>query len=180
MGSCKSQELEGEELAKRVWVNGAIIVGAGPSGLAVAVCLSNRGIPFVILERGNCITSFWKNRTYDCLKLHLPKEFWELPLMGFPHNFPKHHFISYMESYASRFSVHPSPGSTKLFRVPSSTRVVGFGWFELVILCTFQRGFVVASGDNAEPVIPLIAGMDKFQGPVVHTSVYRSGSGYKN
>lgn len=131
MGSCKSQELEGEELAKRVWVNGPIIVGAGPSGLAVAACLS---------KRGNCITSFLKNRTYDCLKLHLPKEFCELPLMGFPHNFPKHHFISYMESYASRFSVHPSPGSTKLFRVPSSTRVVGFGWFELVILCTFQRG----------------------------------------
>lgn len=40
MGSCKSQELEGEELAKRVWVNGPIIVGAGPSGLAVAACLS--------------------------------------------------------------------------------------------------------------------------------------------
>ena len=34
-----------------VRVDGPVIVGVGPSGLAVAACLSKKGIPSVILER---------------------------------------------------------------------------------------------------------------------------------
>ena len=110
MESLKAQE-GGEEQVKCVWVHGPIIVGAGPSGLAVAACLSHHGVPYVILERTNCITSLWQHRTYDRLKLHLPKHFCELPLIPFPLHFPKYpsknQFISYLNSYASRFNIRP-------------------------------------------------------------------------
>uniref|UniRef100_A0ACD5VUA4 Uncharacterized protein n=1 Tax=Avena sativa TaxID=4498 RepID=A0ACD5VUA4_AVESA len=48
-----------------------LIVGAGPAGLAMAACLNQLSIPYVILEREDCSASLWHNRAYDRLKLHL-------------------------------------------------------------------------------------------------------------
>ena len=100
------QTFDPEDLFTRrcIWVNGPVIVGAGPSGLAVAAGLKDQGVPFIILERANCIASLWQNRTYDRLKLHLPKQFCQLPNFPFPEDFPeyptKFQFIKYLESYA--------------------------------------------------------------------------------
>nr|GMD18696.1 probable indole-3-pyruvate monooxygenase YUCCA9 [Ipomoea batatas] len=92
-----------------VWVNGPVIVGAGPSGLAVGACLKEQGVPFVILERADCIASLWQNRTYDRLKLHLPKQFCQLPKFPFPDHYPeypdKKQFVRYLESYAENFDL---------------------------------------------------------------------------
>lgn len=179
--SCKEQE-NLEEQAKCVWVQGPIIVGAGPSGIAVAACLSEQGVPCVILERSDCIASLWQNRTYDRLKLHLPKEFCELPMLGFPQTFPKYptkyQFISYMESYASHFNINPRFNQTVQsaeFDQSSEIWVVRTQGFQY-----FSPWLVVATGENAEPVIPRITGMELFHGPIAHTSAYRSGSEYKN
>ncbi|RDX65691.1 putative indole-3-pyruvate monooxygenase YUCCA4, partial [Mucuna pruriens] len=176
MGSCKDQEKE------VVHVHGPIIVGAGPSGLAVAACLSEHKVPFVILERSSCIASLWQNKTYDRLKLHLPKHFCELPLKGFPHTFPKYptkyQFISYMESYADHFNIRPRFHQTvqnAQFDKPSKLWLVMTHDFLYV-----SHWLVVATGENAEPALPRIPGIDSFRGPIAHTSVYKSGSGYKN
>ncbi|KAF8115866.1 hypothetical protein N665_0025s0309 [Sinapis alba] len=167
-----------EEKHSRIFITGPIIVGAGPSGLSVAACLSNRGVPSVILERTDCLASLWQKRTYDRLKLHLPKHFCELPLMKFPKNFPrypsKQQFISYVESYAARFNIKPVFNQTVekaefdvasgLWTVKTQDGVYSSTWL------------VVATGENAEPVIPDIPGLKRFTGPVVHTSAYKSGS----
>nr|CAN80184.1 hypothetical protein VITISV_015371 [Vitis vinifera] len=165
-----------------VCVHGPIIVGAGPSGLAASACLSEHGVPSLILERSDCIASLWQQRTYDRLKLHLPKQFCELPLYRFPEDFPKYptkqQFISYMESYASHFSIHPRfkqqvqrayfDPSCKLWKVQTQD-------FEYI-----SRWLIVATGENAEPLIPEILGLERFRGRVVHTSVYKSGSDFRN
>ena len=181
MGSPKEQEKD-QERAKCVWVHGPIIVGAGPSGIAVAACLSEHSIQCVILERSDCIASLWQNRTYDRLKLHLPKEFCELPLMGFPQSFPKYptkyQFISYMESYASHFNIHPRFNQeVESAEFDSSSEIWVVRTQDFVYISPW---LVVATGENAEPVIPRIHGMELFHGPVAHTSVYKSGSEYKN
>ncbi|KAK7320708.1 hypothetical protein VNO77_30428 [Canavalia gladiata] len=173
--SCKEEE-------KRVWVEGPIIVGGGPSGLAVAACLSQHGVPYVILERSNCIASLWQNRTYNRLKLHLPKHFCQLPLMGFPPNFPKYpskyQFISYMESYASHFSIRPIFNQTVRNAEFDSTNKL---WVVTTNHSVYlSRWLVVATGENAEPFVPGISGMELFRGPIAHTSVYKSGFNYKN
>ncbi|KAK4281355.1 hypothetical protein QN277_012861 [Acacia crassicarpa] len=66
-----------EDLFSRrcICVKGPVIVGAGPSGLATAACLREQGVPFMVLERADCIASLWQKRTCDRLKLHLPKQF---------------------------------------------------------------------------------------------------------
>ncbi|XP_022131440.1 probable indole-3-pyruvate monooxygenase YUCCA4 isoform X2 [Momordica charantia] len=179
MGSCKEQE---HDRRKRLWVHGPIIVGAGPSGLAAAACLSRNQIPSLILEKTDCIASLWQYRTYDRLKLHLPKQFCELPLMGFPENFPKYptkdQFISYMESYASRFSIHPR--FNQAVRTAEFDALSGFWRVSTQDTDYISRWLVVATGENAEPVVPEILGIHRFRGPVVHTSAYKSGSEFKN
>ncbi|XP_020098419.1 probable indole-3-pyruvate monooxygenase YUCCA4 [Ananas comosus] len=177
---------------KRVWVPGPIIIGAGPSGLAAAACLAELGVPSTVLEKSSCVASLWRHRTYDRLKLHLPKRFCELPLMGFPAGFPKyptkHQFVAYMESYAAAFGIAPRFGAEVVraerdaaagaWRVTTRLAAAGPGpgaeeeEEELV-----SRWVVVATGENAEPVgAEVISGIERFAGRVVHTSAYKTGA----
>ncbi|XP_074286386.1 putative indole-3-pyruvate monooxygenase YUCCA4 [Silene latifolia] len=177
--SCKTSE-------KLVVYEGPIIVGAGPSGLATSACLKKQGICSLILERSNCIASLWQQRTYDRLKLHLPNKFCELPLMGFPKNFPKYpskqQFISYMENYAKHFEINP------LFNqeVKKAEYDQGLGGWKVKTkdgfeeIEYFSKWLIVATGENAEPLIPEIQGIEKFEGKLVHTSMYKSGVEFSN
>lgn len=170
-----------------VLVNGPVIVGAGPSGLAVAAGLKQEGVPLVILERAPCIASLWQNRTYDRLKLHLPKQFCELPYAPFPPDFPeypsKRHFIDYLDSYATRFQIVPRFNESvlsatydracALWRVKT---VSACGAAAVEYIC---RWLVVASGENAEKVVPEFEGMHEFGGGVMHACDYKSGEFYR-
>ncbi|MED6224109.1 Indole-3-pyruvate monooxygenase YUCCA2 [Stylosanthes scabra] len=180
-------------VAPPIWVPGPIIVGAGPSGLAASACLKHKGIPSLILERHHCLASMWQLKTYDRLRLHLPKQFCQLPLMPFPNNFPsyptKQQFLAYLKAYAENFDIRP------LFRrtVLSAEFDTNFGGFwrvktrfnkgtkkkedeEEVVEEYSSRWLIVATGENAEEVVPQIEGMGEFEGPILHTSLYKSGS----
>ena len=167
-------------------MNGPIIVGAGPSGLAVAATLRKHSVPFTILERSDDIADLWTNRTYGRLRLHLPKVFCELPHIRFPPDFPsypsKHDFLRYLHSYADHFSIAPLFGravtkarfdaATKLWHV---TAVDGAGEVAEYV----SRWLVVASGENAEVVVPKVKGRERFAGEVLHSSEYKSGERFK-
>ena len=185
MGSCNKQEQEDElkqQQPKCVRVDGPIIVGAGPSGLASSACLSQHSVPSLILEKSDCIASLWQHWTYDRLKLHLPKQFCELPLLGFPRNFPKYptkdQFISYMESYASHFSIKPKFNQT--VEKAEFDHIRGFWRVHTQDHEYISRWVIVATGENAEHVVPSIVGIERFEGPVLHTSAYKTGSQFKN
>ncbi|PIA42623.1 hypothetical protein AQUCO_02000218v1 [Aquilegia coerulea] len=168
-----------KKVGRCVCVPGPIIVGAGPSGLAVAACLKEKGVPCVIIERANCIASLWKLKTYNRLHLHLPKKYCELPFMPFPAKFPtyptKEQFVEYLEDYVKKFDLEPQFNQTVesanydhslgLWRV----KTVGVKEFR------YSRWLVVATGENSEAVVPEIEGINEFEGPVVHTSSYKSG-----
>ncbi|XP_055831172.1 probable indole-3-pyruvate monooxygenase YUCCA8 [Solanum dulcamara] len=165
-----------------VWVNGPVIVGAGPSGLAVGACLKEQGIPFVILEKSDCIASLWQKKTYNRLKLHLPKQFCQLPKFPFPQHYPeyptKKQFIDYLESYARKFDINPMfnecvqfakyDQSCKLWRV----KTISPNGLEVEYICQW---LVVATGENAEKVVPNIEGLKEFGGEVIHACDYKSG-----
>ncbi|KAK8602532.1 hypothetical protein V6N13_057841 [Hibiscus sabdariffa] len=169
-----------------VYVPGPVIVGAGPSGLAAAACLKEKGVPSVILERSNCIASLWQLKTYDRLHLHLPKQFCELPLMGFPTHFltypTKQQFVGYLESYARRFGIRPRFNETVSRAEYDSAvgfwrvRSVGSKGKETEYVC---RWLVVATGENAEAVVPEFEGMGEFGGDIRHTSLYKSGEEFR-
>lgn len=141
----------------------------------------------------------WTNRTYDRLRLHLPKVFCELPHARFPPDFPtyptKHDFLQYLRSYAARFAVAPLFGRTvtrarydaeaSLWRVTavssSSSAAAGGGAAAETTTETeyVSPWLVVASGENAEVVVPTVKGRERFGGEVLHSSTYRSGERFK-
>ena len=176
-------------VSRCIWVNGPVLVGAGPSGLAISAGLKKQGVPFVVLERANCIASLWKNHTYDRLKLHLPKQFCQLPYFPFPDNFPEYptkvQFIDYLESYAKHFEITPrfneSVQSAKydetcgLWQVKTIS-TSGSNWGEVEYIC---RWLVVATGENAEKVVPEFEGLQDFGGSVMHACDYKSGESYQ-
>ncbi|GAV85162.1 FMO-like domain-containing protein [Cephalotus follicularis] len=163
-----------------------VIVGAGPSGLAAAACLKQKGVPSIVLERSNWIASLWQLKTYDRLRLHLPKKFCELPLMGFPSDFPtyptKQQFIGYLEAYAKTFDIRPRFNESVLHAEYDVTlgfwrvRCVGLKGEETEYVC---RWLVVATGENAEAVVPEIEGISEFGGDIRHTSLYKSGEDFR-
>ncbi|XP_041006799.1 indole-3-pyruvate monooxygenase YUCCA2-like [Juglans microcarpa x Juglans regia] len=164
------------------WVPGPVIVGAGPSGLAVAACLKQRGIPSLILERAACLASLWQQKTYDRLRLHLPKQFCELPFMPFPKSFPtyptKQQFVAYLEAYADRFEIKPVFNETVVSAKFDQVRA--FWRVQTKSLKNEEAEYaskwlIVATGENAENVVPQIEGMNEFCGTMIHTSAYKSG-----
>ncbi|KAF7150149.1 hypothetical protein RHSIM_Rhsim02G0183100 [Rhododendron simsii] len=171
------------------FVPGPVIVGAGPSGLAAAACLKQKGIESLVLERSNCIASLWQLKTYDRLRLHLPKKFCELPLMPFPQDFPnypsKQQFVDYLEDYAREFDIRPVFNET----VARAEYDSGAGYWR--VRCAgggggggeereyVSRWLVVATGENAEEVVPEVEGREEFGGSVVHTSGYKSGEVFR-
>ncbi|KAG0464102.1 hypothetical protein HPP92_020171 [Vanilla planifolia] len=162
-------------------VPGPIIVGAGPSGLAAAACLADAGVPSIVLERSGSLASLWRHWTYDRLTLHLPKHFCELPLMGFPADFPKYpskdQFISYLESYADAFGIKPRFD----FAVECAEFDPAIGRWRVRTRGEelLSRWLVVATGENAEPAMPDLPGLIKFSGEVIHSSEYKSGERYE-
>ncbi|XP_042380672.1 probable indole-3-pyruvate monooxygenase YUCCA9 [Zingiber officinale] len=171
---------------RRKWVNGPLIVGAGPSGLAVGACLRDHGVPFVILEKSDCIASLWQHRTYDRLKLHLPNQFCQLPKLPFPRDFQEYpskaQFIAYLEAYARHFKLHPQFNVA----VASAKFDDTCGMWRLRCRRTeteveyFSQWLVVATGENADCVVPEIAGMHEFfSDHLMHVCDYKSGDAFR-
>ncbi|CAO2207866.1 unnamed protein product [Urochloa humidicola] len=168
-----------------------LIVGAGQSGLAVAACLSLRGVRSLVLDRDDCVGSLWRKRTYDRLHLHLAKQYCALPHAPHPPAAPTYlpgaDFADYLDAYASRFAVR-----TRLRREvrsaafefdPAGAGGKGRWAVEAVDLATGRRELyaarflVVASGENDERFVPEVPGMEGFPGTVTHAAEYRSPEG---
>ncbi|KAM3195881.1 hypothetical protein ACQJBY_071838 [Aegilops geniculata] len=161
------------------------IVGAGPSGLATAACLSKLCIPYIIAEREDCIVSLWHKHTYDRLKLHIAKEFCELPHMAYPTDsptyLPKDQFLRYMEDYVKHFNICPKFNTSvescmynevrKCWVVTTHNKVDGPTMYA-------SKFLVVATGENSMGYVPEIVGLQSFPGETIHSSSYKSGNDY--
>uniref|UniRef100_A0A7N2N469 indole-3-pyruvate monooxygenase n=1 Tax=Quercus lobata TaxID=97700 RepID=A0A7N2N469_QUELO len=150
----------------------AIIVGSSTSGLAIAVCLSQQSIPYIILEREDCIVSLWKKYSYDRLHFHLGKQFCELPHVSFPSSYPtympKKLFIQYLVDYVlyvSHFNIGPMYQRTvesaeyseasKKWLVKARNASSG----EVEIYCA--KFLVVATGEATNPYTPEMVDLAK-------------------
>ncbi|KAK1437254.1 hypothetical protein QVD17_03043 [Tagetes erecta] len=164
-----------------------IVVGAGPSGLSTAACLHKLSIPYIILEREDCIASLFNKRSYDRLHLHLAKQFCHLPFMPFPDSFPTYvsrsDFVKYLDSYASYFKINPEFRNTVQFaKYDENTQKwqVKAAVEDGGIRSYVGRFLVVATGENCDAFIPEVDGLSEFKGEVIHSTEYKSGKGYEN
>ncbi len=154
----------------------AIIVGAGPAGLASAACLKQRGIEVTLLDRAPTIASSWRNH-YDSLHLHTARGRSTLPGMTYPKGVGKYpsrdQVIAYLDAYAQHHGLDPRLGCT----VTGISRDRA-GW------CVTHSGgeeradiVVIATGVNGTPKTPDWPGT--FDGPVLHSTDYHTASPFK-
>jgi cation diffusion facilitator CzcD-associated flavoprotein CzcO len=147
------------------------IIGAGPAGLAVGACLRQAGLNFIMLERDQKVASSW-HRHYERLHLHTVKQLSSLPQLRFPAAYPRYVprnlMIEYLDRYAAKFDLKPRFGDAarSVCRDGNDWRIQGTS-------SSISASYVVvASGFNAEPVIPSIPGIEKFKGKLIHSAAY--------
>jgi cation diffusion facilitator CzcD-associated flavoprotein CzcO len=148
-----------------------LVIGAGPSGLAVGACLQQRRIDFVLLERERQVGSSWR-RHYERLHLHTIKSRSSLPFRNFdrdyPRYVPKFLFVRYLDDYAASFNLMPRFGENV-----HAVRKQANGWvIESTSKAFIASHLVVASGLNADPVIPHFPGAGQFRGRMLHGGAY--------
>ncbi|XP_057442658.1 probable indole-3-pyruvate monooxygenase YUCCA10 [Lotus japonicus] len=165
-----------------------IIVGAGPSGLSVAACLTKHSVPYTILEREDCPASLWKKHSFDRLHLHLKKQFCELPHKPFPPSFPpyvpKNQFLQYLDDYVSHFRITPL-----YFRIvveaeygddDEKWRVKARNGDSGEVEEHEGRFLVVATGETSDPFVTDVEGLRSFPGRVLHSTKFKSGKEFKD
>jgi cation diffusion facilitator CzcD-associated flavoprotein CzcO len=157
----------------------AVVVGAGPAGLASAAELERRGVRALVLERADAVGASWRGR-YDRLRLNSSR--WTSQLPGaryargtgvFP---PRDEVVRYLEDYASshaldvRFntSVERIDRDGDAWRLRTSTGDV------------VARHVIVATGYDHTPQIPSWPGREAFSGRLLHAAEYRSPAAFRD
>jgi cation diffusion facilitator CzcD-associated flavoprotein CzcO len=149
----------------------AVVVGAGPAGLAVSRELARRGVGHAVLEAGPAPGDSW-SKVYDSLRLHTGKHLSALPGKSLPRSaplfVPAREYLDYLREYAAGFDLPIRTGA----RV-SSVRRDGGGWrIESTGGDYAARSLVVATGIMSSPVVPSFPGRDLFGGTVRHSIRY--------
>lgn len=162
----------------RTGLDQPIVVGAGPSGLAVAACLRRAGHAPTVLEQRDAVGASWR-RHYDRLHLHTPKSGSALPGLPFPRGAPRYpsrqQVVDYLDTYARHFGIAPHFGQRVV-----DARPEGEHWRVGTDEETRRtRHLIVATGYNHEPHIPSWPGRDAYRGEVIHSADYRNGQAYR-
>jgi putative flavoprotein involved in K+ transport len=130
-----------------------LVLGGGQAGLAVGYHLSQRDLPFLIVDANERIGDSWRKR-WDSLRLFTPARYNALPGMAFPgpaHSFStKNEVADYLEAYAARFEL-PIRTGVRVSRLSrNGSRFVveaGDGRFE-------AQNVVVARASYQAPQVP--------------------------
>jgi len=151
----------------------AIVIGAGPAGLATAAALEARGLKAAILEKSGAVGAVWR-RHYDRLHLHTDRARSGLPGLPIPKacgRYPSRaDVVAYLEAYAAKFALKP------VFNAPvRAVRRDGRAWrAEAGENSQTAPIVVVATGWADYPHAPAWPGMETFGGEILHSSVYRN------
>jgi putative flavoprotein involved in K+ transport len=152
-------------------ISDALVIGAGPAGLAAAKELTRIGKAVVVVDSASEVGSSW-SRHYDRLHLHTARNFSRLPGKRMPRSYgqwvARDDFRQYLKDYSDGLDVR--------FGVTASAVKENNGRW---IVATDNGEFdvatvVVATGYNHAPKIPDWPGLTSFSGTVVHSSEYRN------
>jgi putative flavoprotein involved in K+ transport len=158
--------------------NHAVVIGAGPAGLAAAAELGRRGVPAVVLEQADAVAASWRGR-YDRLRLNSSRPFAKLPGARYPRGtgiFPtRDETVAYLESHAvdNRLDVRLD---VRVERIDP-----GAGGWVLRTSAGEVRAdqVIVASGYAHTPFIPAWPGRERFRGTLIHAAAYRNSDRFR-
>jgi cation diffusion facilitator CzcD-associated flavoprotein CzcO len=155
----------------------AIIIGAGPAGLACAATMRGAGFNVTVFEKADHVGSVWR-RHYDRLHLHTDRSHSGLPGMDMPKSYPpypsREQVVAYLEDYAARFDIKPA-FNTEV----ACLRRDGAQWrAETASGPLSVPVAVVATGIASAPYRPSWPGSEAYRGVTVHSSEYRNPAPY--
>src|SRR5271166_1826881 len=155
----------------------AIVIGAGPAGLACAACLKEAGVAAAILEKADAVGAVWR-RHYDRLHLHTDRGHSGLPGLAMPKTYPRYpartHVVEYLDHYAARFGLWPRFGVD----VEHAYRKDDAWCIETSGGTLMAPNVIVATGFADWPTRPHWPGEDRFGGDIRHSTAYRNPAPY--
>lgn len=155
----------------------AVVIGAGPAGLAAAAELQRVGISAIVLDKADRVGASWAGH-YDRLHLHTSRGLSGLPGYRIPRRYgrwvARDNVLAYLAEYADLHDLDVRLGVT--------ASAVERGVDEWRV--SWRRGdeerqiaadtVVVATGYNHTPKLPDWPGLETFTGQVVHSSEYKN------
>jgi len=157
----------------------AVIIGAGVSGLCMAIKMREAGIPFVIYERNPTVGGTWYENGYPGCGVDTPNHFYSLsfePNHDWPEHFSKRNELwGYMEGLADKYDlrrhIHFNTEVTAAtFNEERSVWVVATRTADGEVDTIEANALISAVGQLNRPSIPAIPGLDDFADPCFHTA----------
>jgi putative flavoprotein involved in K+ transport len=155
----------------------AVVLGAGPAGLAAAAELGRAGVPTLVLDRADRVGSSWAGH-YDRLHLHTSRGLSHLPGYRIPRSsgrwVARDDVLRYLADYAAhhRLDVRLGVTAEAVERAEEGWRIPWSRGSEHGTLAADT--VVVATGYNHTAKLPDWPGLDGYAGTVLHSSAYRS------
>jgi cation diffusion facilitator CzcD-associated flavoprotein CzcO len=157
---------------------GTVIVGAGFSGLAMAVGLRRSGQDdFVVLEQADDLGGVWRDNVYPGAACDVPsylyslstdqRKDWTRPCS------PQPEIHAYLRDVAAHHRLHE--------RVRTGVRVTDAAWDEKRLAWTVVladggsltcQALVLGCGQLSKPAFPAIEGRERFAGPTFHSGAW--------
>ncbi|MGB3290756.1 MAG: NAD(P)/FAD-dependent oxidoreductase [Burkholderiaceae bacterium] len=160
-----------------------VIVGAGVSGIALAVRLKELGIPFVIIEQTDRPGGVWHRNRYPGCGVDTPNHSYSY---SFGPRYPwtryfsrREEILDYIDNVVRAYDLLP--------HIRLNTKVSSASWKEQTqewhidvtgpegATTEVSRFFVSAIGQLSDPMLPRIEGMDRFQGLSFHSMSWPEG-----
>jgi NADPH-dependent 2,4-dienoyl-CoA reductase/sulfur reductase-like enzyme len=146
-----------------------VIVGAGPSGVATAVSLRDRGIVPILIDRADRVASSWAARL-PTDKLNTGQRFSHMPQRPYPKGTPTFPACSevadYFDAYARRDGIDLRLG-TEVSRIDPQTG----GWQVVTSSGEIRTdNVVIATGHAKTPYVPPWPNRYHFRGKLLHSS----------
>jgi cation diffusion facilitator CzcD-associated flavoprotein CzcO len=156
-----------------------VVIGAGPTGVAVALSMRDRGLHPLLLDRADHVGSSWSGR-YDRLRLNTGKQFSHLPNRPYPKHTPVFPTRDQVVDHLNRH-VHQDGVQLRLnTEVRRIDRRPG-GWCVRTSTGDIAaQHVVVATGYEHTPRIPDWPGSENFDGELSHSAAYRNPMQYVN
>ncbi|MGE4220236.1 MAG: flavin-containing monooxygenase [Alphaproteobacteria bacterium] len=161
-----------------------LVVGAGHAGLTIAARLGQLGVDTLVVDRQERLGDNWRRR-YRGLKLHNQVHSNHLPYMPFPPTWPlylpKDKIANWLEIYAECMEIDAwmqtafegaeydgGRWTARLRRADGTLRIL------------HPRHIVMATSVSGAPNLPDIPTLDRFAGPVVHSSGFGDGARWRD
>jgi putative flavoprotein involved in K+ transport len=160
-------------------IHDAVVVGAGPAGLAVAATLHAQGVRALVLDKAPAVGSTWRAH-YDRLHLHTERALSALPGLPIPRKHgkwvPRLGVVEYLEDYARhhQIALRLSTPVERIDRDDDVWRLETPAFGPLL-----ARAVVIATGFNHTPSVPDWPGKTSFSGWLIHSASYRNAERFR-